>query len=114
LRAPIAVTVEVRAAGRRVFRLAANVGEDGIALERPAPFEIGRPVEITFAMPDDAERLRVMARVEPGADDDDGDDGPEPGAEGGRELAFLSLAPDERERLRSYVADRLGLPEMPR
>ena len=45
LRAPIAVTVEVRAAGRRVFRLAENLGEDGIALERPAPFEIGRPVD---------------------------------------------------------------------
>jgi len=51
LRAPIAVTVEVRAAGQRVFRLAANVGEDGVALERPAPFERGRPVEIAFAMP---------------------------------------------------------------
>jgi hypothetical protein len=112
LRAPIAVTVEVRAAGRRVFRLAANVGEDGIALERPAPFEIGRPVEIAFAMPDDGEGLRLAARVEPGAGDDaDGDD--RPGREGGRELAFLSLGPDDRERLRGYVADRLGLPEMP-
>jgi hypothetical protein len=114
LRAPIAVTVEVRAAGRRVFRLAANVGEDGIALERPAPFEIGRPVEIAFGIPDDDEGLRLFARVEAGADDDgDGHGDDRPGREGGRELVFLSLTPDDRERLRGYVADRLELPEMP-
>jgi hypothetical protein len=113
LRAPIAVTVEVRAAGRRVFRLAANVGEDGIALERPAPFEIGRPVEVAFGIPDDTEGLRLFARVEAGHEDDEeaGDDGP--GGAGGRELIFLSIDPSDRERLRGYVTDRLGLPEMP-
>ena len=117
LRAPIAVTVEVRAAGRRVFRLAANVGEDGIALERPAPFEIGRPVEIAFAIPDDDEGLRLFARVEAGQQDDGDDERErerdERRGEGGRELIFLSLTPDDRERLRGYVADRLELPEMP-
>ena len=53
--APIAVTVEVRGrtrqGARRAFRLARNIGEDGMALERRAPFELGRPVEVAFTMP---------------------------------------------------------------
>jgi PilZ domain len=111
LRAPIAVTVEVRAAGRRVFRLAENLGEDGLALERPAPFEIGRPVEIFFALPDDAAGMRLPARVETRDDDEEGDR--EGGLVGGRALTFLALGEDDRQRLRTYVKERLGLPEMP-
>ena len=41
LRAPIAVPVEIRAPARRVFRLAATVGEDGLRLGRGASFEPG-------------------------------------------------------------------------
>ena len=41
LRAPIAVPVEIRAPQRRVFRLAANVGEDGIRLARGAVVRAG-------------------------------------------------------------------------
>jgi hypothetical protein len=111
LRAPIAVTVEVRAAGRRVFRLAENLGEDGIALERPAPFEIGRPVEIAFLLPDDPEGIQLPALVELRDDDEEGDR--EGGLVGGRALIFLSVGEDDRHRLRSYVRERLGLPEMP-
>ena len=113
LRAPIAVTVEVRAAGRRVFRLATNLGEDGLALERPAPFERGRPVEIAFALPDGAERLRLDARVEAGSEDDDDEQGGPGGLAGGRELTFLSVGEDERRLLRAYLIERLGLPEPP-
>jgi len=113
LRAPIAVTVEVRAAGQRVFRLAANVGEDGVALERPAPFERGRPVEIAFAMPDGADRLRLDARVEAGAGDDDEEGDRHGRSLGGRELTFLSIGEDDRRLLRGYVTERLGLPEPP-
>jgi hypothetical protein len=111
LRAPIAVTVEVRAAGRRVFRLAENLGEDGIALERAAPFEIGRPVEVGFALPDDPEPLRLPARLEVrgGDEDDDGAD-----VAGGRALTFLAVGEDDRRRLQGYVRDRLELPELPR
>jgi len=109
LRAPIAVTVEVRAAGRR----ASNVGEDGLALERPAPFERGRPVVITFAMPGGAERVSLNARVEAGAGDDDEEGDREGRSTGGRELAFLAIGEEDRERLRGYVTERLGLPEMP-
>ncbi len=53
-----------------------------MALERPAPFEIGRPVEIAFALPDDAEALRLPARVELRDDDEEGDR--EGGLVGGR------------------------------
>jgi hypothetical protein len=113
LRAPIAVTVEVRAAGRRVFRLAANLGEDGLALERPAPFERGRPVAISFALPDGGERLRMDARIEAGSDDDEDEEGGGGGPAGGRELAFLRLGEDDRRLLRAYVTERLGLPEPP-
>lgn len=111
LRAPIAVTVEVRAAGRRVFRLAENLGEDGIALERPAPFDVGRPVEVTFALPDDPTLLRLPARLEvrSGDEDDDREDGA-----GGRALTFLAVGEDDRHRLQDYVRDRLDLPELPR
>jgi len=111
LRAPIAVTVEVRAAGRRVFRLAENLGEDGIALERPAPFDVGRPVEVTFALPDDPTPFRLPARldVRGGDEDDDRDE-----SMGGRGLTFLAVGEDDRHRLQGYVRDRLDLPELPR
>ncbi|HTA21254.1 MAG TPA: PilZ domain-containing protein, partial [Polyangia bacterium] len=63
LRAPVAVAVEVRADARRVFRLAASVGEDGVRLERAAPFEVGRPVEVRFALPTDPGTLTLRAEV---------------------------------------------------
>jgi hypothetical protein len=111
LRAPIAVTVEVRADGRRVFRLAANVGEDGLALERRAPFEVGRPVELTFAMPDAGELLKIHARVEDGDDEATRREHEEEREiEGGRELTFLALSEDDRQILRRYVIARLELP----
>ena len=111
LRAPIAVTVEVRAAGRRVFRLAENLGEDGIALERAAPFDIGRPVEVAFALPDDPDPLRLPARLEVRSGDEDDDAA---NAAGGRALTFLAVGEDDRRRLQGYVRDRLELPELPR
>ena len=112
LRAPIAVTVEVRAAGQRVFRLATSLGEDGLGLERPAPFERGRPVEIAFIMPNGGAPLRMHARVEAGAEDDD-EEGDPNGVGGGRELTFLSIDDQDRQLVRGYVVERLGLPDLP-
>lgn len=111
LRAPIAVTVEVRAPGRRVFRLAENLGEDGIALERLAPFEIGRPVEVAFWLPDDPDPLCLPARLEirDGDEDDDHEN-----TAGGRALTFLAVGEDDRRRLQRYVQERLDLPDLPR
>ena len=111
LRAPLAVSVEIRATDigakadrevKRVFRLSRLMGEDGIRLERPAPFEIARPVEVRFRLPGDDRAIVVTARVDL-ADGDTGDDG-------GRELAFGELPSDARERVARYVSERLQLP----
>jgi PilZ domain len=96
LRAPIAVTVEIRGPARRCFRLAWNVGEDGVRLVRGAGFERGRPVDIRFALPA-GETLALAARVERGEEEDD-------------ELALLDPPADARRALRRYVRQRLGLP----
>jgi len=96
LRAPIAVPVEIRAPKRRVFRLAANVGEDGIRLARGASFEPGRPVDIRFDLPD-AGTLALPAMVVEGDAPDD-------------EIAFVNPPADAREAIRRYVHGRLGLP----
>ena len=96
LRAPIAVPVEIRAPARRVYRLSAAVGEDGIRLARGASFEPGRPVDVRFALPDGAP-LALAAVVDAGDAEDD-------------EMAFVDPPADAREALRRYVHGRLGLP----
>jgi hypothetical protein len=111
LRAPVAVPVEIRTDGARgrVFRLAASVGEDGVRLARPAPFEIGRPVEIAFALPLNAgfATLRLSAEVlHADLDDETTNEGA-----GGRELTFIEPPADARVAIRGYVRERLSLPE---
>jgi hypothetical protein len=106
LRAPIAVAVEIRAGARRVFRLAENLGEDGITLVRPAPFEAGRPVEARFVLPDAGEPLALRAELLP----IDGDEQAAADGDGGRALRFLDPPQDARAALRRYVQERLGLP----
>ena len=108
LRAPVAISIEIRAAGepdRRVFRLAAAVGEDGLRLKQPIPFDIGRPLEVRFLLPDDTEPLVLRAELALG--DEDGE-----GEHGGREVTFVSAPGEARLRLHHYIADRLGLPEL--
>jgi len=102
LRAPIAVPVEIRAPKRRLFRLAWAIGEDGIRLERAAPFERGRPVEVRFALPD-GEALALRAQI--GDDDEDPDHD-----ERSRELAFVDPPVEARLAIHRYVAARLELP----
>ena len=99
LRAPIAVPVEIRAPARRVFRLAANVGEDGIRLARGASFEPGRPVDVRFALPDGA-ALELRAVIDEGDVEDD-------------EVTFVDPPSDARAVIRGYVQARLGLPGAP-
>ena len=99
LRAPIAVPVEIRAPARRVFRLAAAVGEDGIRLVRGASFEPGRPVDVRFDLPDGG-ALALPAIV---AEGDAADD----------EIAFVDPPSGAREAIRRYVHERLGLPGRP-
>src|SRR5262245_57270884 len=99
LRAPIAVPVEVRAPKRRVFRLAANVGEDGIRLARGASLEVGRPVDVRFDLPDGGGTLALRAIVDGAVEDD--------------ELPFIDPPAEAREAIRRYVHGRLGLPGLP-
>jgi hypothetical protein len=100
LRAPIAVPVEVRAPAGRVFRLAASVGEDGVRLGRPLPFEPGRPVDVRLTLPD-AENSAIALRAEVRASERE--DHPD-------ELVFLEAPESARAALRRYVHERLGLP----
>jgi hypothetical protein len=108
LRAPAAVAVEVRVAAgaesRRVFRLSTALGEDGVRLLRAAPFEVGRPVDVRFALPA-GEALALRAEVLP-VDDDDRLEGA-----GGRELSFIEPPGEARAAIRAYVRARLALPE---
>jgi hypothetical protein len=91
--------VEIRADSRRVFRLAWNVGEDGLRLGRGASFEPGRPVEVTFGLPD-GDRLTLRASVV-GEDEDPAH---------AVDLDFIDPPADARAALRRYVHGRLGLP----
>jgi hypothetical protein len=96
LRAPIAVPVEIRAPTRRVFRLAAAVGEDGLRLARSASFEPGRPVDLRFALPDGGVlALTAMVGEGDGPDDD---------------LLFVDPPSEARAAIGRYVQERLGLP----
>jgi hypothetical protein len=105
LQAPAAVPVELRASRRRVFRLSAEIGEEGVRLERPAPFELGEPVELRLPVPD-AEPVVLRATVE-AVDDED-----ERSGQGGRALRFIEPPAEARRVLRGYVLQRLGLPAL--
>jgi hypothetical protein len=112
LRAPIAVPVEVRAPARRVFRLALDVGEDGLRLARPLPFEPGRPVEVRLVLPqaagaDEGLALRAEVGAPERSDEDEGGAGAEPLP---TQLHFLDPPESARAALRRYVHERLELP----
>ncbi len=88
------MAIEVRAAGRRVFRLSRQLGPEGVCLGKPAPFEPGRPVEICFRLPDGDDALTLRARLE----------------EDTRDLTLIEAPTEARQALAAYVARRLGLP----
>ena len=110
LRAPIAVPVEIRADARvdarRAFRLAWNIGEDGVRLCGDLPFELGRVVEARLSLPDGA-ALALRAHVTAGSCDRERDD---PDDQEAGELSFVDPPSDAREALRRYVIARLELP----
>jgi hypothetical protein len=105
LQAPAAVPVELRAARRRIFRLSHEVGEEGVRLAAPAPFEVGEPLELRLRLPDSDQPLTLRAEVELV-----GDEREEDGARGGCGLRFIEPPHEARRALASYVAQRLGLP----
>jgi hypothetical protein len=105
LQAPAAVPVELRAPQRRVFRLSHEVGEEGVRLAAPAPFEVGEPVQIRLLLPDSDEPLTLRAEVALVGDESEAG-----GARGGCGLRFIEPPREARQALTSYVARRLGLP----
>jgi hypothetical protein len=114
LRAPIAVPVELRvdarADARRAFRLAWNIGEDGLRLCGDLPFESGRLVEARFQLPG-GEALALRARIIAGGSDRErGDQNGDPSDAEAGELDFLDPPSDARNVLRRYVIARLELP----
>ena len=110
LRAPIAVPVEIRADAqadaRRAFRLAWNIGEDGVRLCSGLPFELGRLVEARFFLPG-GEALALRARIAAGNSDRERSD---PNDDEAGELTFVDPPGDARIALRNYVIQRLELP----
>jgi hypothetical protein len=102
--APLAVSVEIRAADRRVFRLSRNIAESGIVLERPVPFEVGQPASVTLTLPGDPVTAPLVLRSVVALTDLDGD-----GTDGGRQLDFVDPPRDVRGAIVQYVAERLGL-----
>jgi Tfp pilus assembly protein PilZ len=105
LQAPAAVPVELRASQRRVFRLCHEVGEEGLRLAAPAPFEVGEPVTVRLTLPDGGEAVIARAEVALVGDEREG-----AGAHGGCGLRFIEPTREVRARIASYVAERLGLP----
>ena len=107
--APLAVAVEVRAEegehGRRIYRLSNSVAESGLMLERPAPFDIGRPVTVRFTLPDLATITPLAVRARVSLTDDDGE-----GEHGGSHLEFVDPPRESRQSIMRYVMGRLGLP----
>lgn len=107
--APAAFPLELREArdadARRVFRLCRAIGESGIELERPAPFEPGRPVELRFRLPGSPTPLALRAELTLLGEDEEQD-----GARGAMGLAFLALDAASRLAIGRYVLPRLGLP----
>jgi hypothetical protein len=106
LRAPIAVPVELRADTRRVFRLARSIGEDGVRLVRPAPFDVGREVKVRLVLPGGTSTLAMSASVQ--SADADEEDRLERAS--GREVAFIDASQETRAAISAYVKDRLRLP----
>jgi hypothetical protein len=115
LRAPIAVPVEIRADARadarRAFRLAWNIGEDGVRLCGDLPFELGRLVEARFFLPG-GEALALRAHVTAGnCDREPRDPNADPTSDDDAgELSFVDPPSDARGALRRYVIERLELP----
>jgi hypothetical protein len=81
------------------------VGEEGVRLERPAPFEAGEEVEIRLVLPDGDETLSLRAVIELSEEE-----AAEGGARGGSGLRLIEPPHEARRALDGYVKRRLGLP----
>jgi hypothetical protein len=102
--APVAVPVEITLldAGdrtERAWRLTLSIGEQGVAFERDLPFERGRPVRLSFVLPDDDPT--ALAPVGKTREDREGRT---------RLVELTSIAAPERKRIVAYVQERMLIP----
>jgi uncharacterized protein YndB with AHSA1/START domain len=108
LTAPVAVTVEVRTAQRRVFRLATQIGEEALVFARPVPFEPGQRVNLSLALPDQETPLTLRGRLAL-----TGDAAEQGGERGAMSILLADPSSEARRALSTYVTSRLGLPAHP-
>ena len=104
LTAPCALPVEARASSGRAYRLALQVGAEGVAFDTPLPFEPGTPVELVFALPDGTGPVVVNGRAELLGEDAEGD-----GEHGCMSVACPQASLQAKRLLDAYVRERLGL-----
>lgn len=107
LAAKAAVVVEIVAPEGRVFRLSSQVGEGGIDLRMPLPFEQGRHVRVRFRLPGDTTLQEVDAQIEVL-----GLPVEEEGERGGCGLRFLGAPVHVQTDVMNYVVARLKLPPL--
>ena len=107
--APLAVTVELRLLDTgprvdRVFREAAEISDRGLTVVATIPYEAGRPVACSFALPGDDLPLTLTAII----------DAP-PRARGQEpppadSVTFRELTDDARTRIERYTRERNSQP----
>jgi hypothetical protein len=112
LPAPLVVAVEIRrldagARTERVWRTSSAIGEPGLRLRHPVPYEIGRPVAISLRFPEDDGSFVAQGKLA----------GERPAAKKGEDdspratlVAFTSLDAGARERLLRYLEERMSTP----
>jgi hypothetical protein len=107
--APAAVPVEIRVLDvgdrtERVFRLTYALGEEGLLLTKPLPWEARRPVQLVWRLPGEDAQIDctgLIQEVRPEREDEDATP---------RAVAFVGLGEAERTRIRQYVQERMLLP----
>ena len=103
MRAPLRVPVELRGPGGRWFRLAEEVGEDGVTLGSRLPDELDGNLGVSFHLPHQPQPLSFQGRGEEvvvGSGDEERAER--------RSVRFLAVDEASRARISAYVLERLG------
>jgi hypothetical protein len=101
-RAALRVPVELTAGGRW-FRLADEVGEEGLGLLVGAPDALAGTVAVAFCLPEDPRPIRAHARLEQVVVGSGEGERAER-----RRVRFLDLSDEDRARIGSYLDERLS------
>jgi hypothetical protein len=102
LRAPLRVPVELKRSNRW-FRLAREVGVDGLSLSSAVPDEVEGPLQIRFHLPGAAEVACHGEVIEEIVGEGDAETAER------RAVRFLDLDENSAARIQAYVTERLGI-----